>query len=373
MAEHPKVFISYSHDSAEHRRWVSELGTKLRHNGIDAILDQWDLGLGDDKTLFMEHGIRDSDRVLVICTDSYVEKANAGEGGVGYEVRIVSAQLVENLGINKFIPIIRQASGKKKAPTCLEGRVYIDFGDESQFDEKFNELLNELYGASVKEKPPLGEKASFAKQEELPSEETEAQLPEIPEQDDSDLFLTIPATATEATPATTVIMCNHRGIPVHEVELLALFSNKTWKHVTTDENGKAQIHLHSTHLPITVFAAASGYAAHLVHDWVPAQGALTIEMQSLPNGGAVIFPEANGCLPGLSGRLNPIRDTLDRTYLYASNIAINGSQQHPVHLIPGEDLRLTDADGRELVVRIIAIIGGSALVEYRPYLKGEGK
>ena len=47
MAEHPKVFISYSHDSPEHRRWVSELGAKLRDNGVDAILDQWDLGPGD--------------------------------------------------------------------------------------------------------------------------------------------------------------------------------------------------------------------------------------------------------------------------------------------------------------------------------------
>ena len=74
MAEHPKVFISYSHDSPEHRRWVSELGAKLRHSGVDAILDQWDLGPGDDVTQFMERGILDSDRVLVICTDQYVRK-----------------------------------------------------------------------------------------------------------------------------------------------------------------------------------------------------------------------------------------------------------------------------------------------------------
>ena len=93
MAEHPKVFISYSHDSAAHKRWVLDLGTKLRHNGVDAILDQWDLGLGGDLALFIEHGIRDSDRVLVICTDQYIRKANAGEGGVGYERLIVTAQL----------------------------------------------------------------------------------------------------------------------------------------------------------------------------------------------------------------------------------------------------------------------------------------
>ena len=88
-------------------------------------------------------------------------------------------------------------------------------------------------------------------------------------------------------------------------------------------------------------------------------------MQSLPDGGSVIFPEATGNIPGLSGRLNPIRDTQDRTYLYASNIAINEGQQQPVTFIPGEDLRLTDADGRELMVRIVAIIGRSALLEYR--------
>ena len=206
--------------------------------------------------------------------------------------------------------------------------------------------------------------------------ETEALSGKSPEYrliDDSDLFLTIPAAATDATPATTVIMCHHCGIPVPRVELLTLFPNNTWKHATTDENGEAQVDLHSTHLPMTVFAASSEYAAHLEHDWVPAQGALAIEMQSLPNGGAVIFPEGTGYLPGLSGRLNPIRDTLDRTYLYASNIAINEGKQQPVHFMPGEDLHLTDANGEERVVCIVEIVGRSALVEYRPYSKGERK
>ena len=206
--------------------------------------------------------------------------------------------------------------------------------------------------------------------------ETEALSGKIPEYqliDDSDLVLTIPAAPTEATPATTLIICRHRGIPVPGVELLVLFPNNTWKHATTDENGEAQVNLHSTHFPMTVFAAATGYAAHLERDWVPAEGGLEIEMQSLPNSGAVIFPKATGHLPGLSGRLNPKRDSHDRAYLYASNIAINGGQQQPVHLMPGEDLRLTDANGRELVVRIVTIIGRAVLVEYRPYLKGDGK
>ena len=206
--------------------------------------------------------------------------------------------------------------------------------------------------------------------------ETEALSGKVPEYqliDDSDLVLTIPAAPTDAIPASTTIKCHHRSLAVPGVELLVLFPNKTWKQTTTDKNGVAQVSLHATHFPMTVFAAATGYTAHIEHEWVPAQGALVIEMQSLPDGGAVIFPEAKGHLPGLSGRLNPKRDNHDRTYLYASNIAINEGKQQPVHFIPGEDLRLTDADGRELMVCIVEIIGRSALVEYQPYLKGDGK
>lgn len=206
--------------------------------------------------------------------------------------------------------------------------------------------------------------------------ETEALSGKVPQYrliDDSDLVLTIPAAPTEVTPATTLIMCRHRGVPVPGVELLVLFPNKTWKQTTTNENGEAQVNLHSTHFPMTVFAAATGYTAHLEHEWVPAQGTLAIEMQSLPDGGAVIFPEANGYLPGLSGCLNPKRDNHDRICLYASNIAINEGKQQPVHCMPGEDLHLTDADGRELTVRIVEIVGRAALVEYRPYSKGNNK
>ena len=116
---------------------------------------------------------------------------------------------------------------------------------------------------------------------------------------------------------------------------------------------------------MTVFAAAAGHAARLERDWTPSQGALTLELRNLADGGGVIFPEAVGNLPILRGRLNPKRDSNDRTYLFASNIAINQGQPQPVHFALGEELRLTDADGREALVRILDVVGRSALIEYR--------
>ena len=183
---------------------------------------------------------------------------------------------------------------------------------------------------------------------------------------DSELRVTIPAASLEPSPARAVITVRSGGRPLPGVDLLILFPNKTWKSATSDEDGEAAVDLHTTHHPMRVFAAAPGHAAYLEPEWVPSQGALALELAALPDGGSVIFPEATGHVPGLEGRLNPILDTSDRTYLYASNIAISEGQQQPVHFVLGEELRLTDAEGREMLIRIPAIVGRSALVEYRP-------
>lgn len=156
MADAPRIFVSYSHDSREHRKWVLELSTKLVGNGIDVTLDQWDLRLGDDVARFMEVGVRESDRVLIICTPQYVTKANEGTGGVGYERLIVTAHLVRDLGSTKFIPIVRYASDEAKVPEFLGNRYYVDFSDDDQFNAKLDELLHELHQVPVLEKPPLG-------------------------------------------------------------------------------------------------------------------------------------------------------------------------------------------------------------------------
>ena len=159
--------------------------------------------------------------------------------------------------------------------------------------------------------------------------------------------------------------------PIVGASVLALFPNKTWKHATTNENGETILDLHSVHLPMNIFTAAEGFAAHLKHDWTPAEQALHIELRALPGGGSVIFPEATGTLPGLTGRLNPIRDTYGRTYLYAGNIAIDNGRQQPADFVLGEDLRLTDADGKQMLIRIVDIVGQAALVEYRAYSEGK--
>ena len=171
------------------------------------------------------------------------------------------------------------------------------------------------------------------------------------------------ASLADCCPVVTVLA---GGRPVSGADVLALFPNETWKRAVTGNHGEAVLDLHSVHVPMTVFVAAEGFSAHLERGWTPAERTLHVELNALPGGGAVIFSEGAGALPGLVGRLNPIRDTLGRTYTYTDNIAVNDSRREPHSFVPGDNLRLTDADGTERLVRILDVVGRSALVEYRP-------
>ena len=54
--------------------------------------------------------------------------------------------------------------------------------------------------------------------------------------------------------------------------MLAL-PNKTWQQASTHESGEATLDLYTTHLPMTVYAAAPGYAAGVHREWQPDNGA----------------------------------------------------------------------------------------------------
>ena len=197
--------------------------------------------------------------------------------------------------------------------------------------------------------------------------ETSGAAPEYAVVDDASLLLRNPAATLALVPAAATVTVHAEGTPLAGVEVLVLFPNKTRQRATTDASGEASVALYTTHLPMTVYAATPGYTAGLHREWRPDRGGLLLEVRPLPGGGAAIFPRATGNLPGLRGRLNPVRDALDRTYLYADNIAVEEGRQQPVPFRRGKAIRLTDAHGAELSATIVDIVGRSALLEYRPW------
>ena len=189
-------------------------------------------------------------------------------------------------------------------------------------------------------------------------------LPKYKLVNESSLILTIPAAKLELTPAVSTVTVHSDGEPLSQVQVLVLFPNKTWQQASTDELGEANFDLYTTDLPMTVYAATKGYSAGIAREWNPQSGGLLLELKPLRSGGAVIFPQSTGHIPGLQGRLNPILDTSDRTYMYADNIAIDEGKQQPVSFRLGNALKLTDAYGMEMNVTVIDIMGNSSLLEY---------
>lgn len=152
----PQVFFSYSHDHDAHRNWVLRLATRLRSNGIDVILDRWNLKLGYDLPFFMEQGLSKSNRIICICSESYNNKANEGEGGVGYEKHILTAKLIKDVNTAWIIPLIRNNNSGEKLPTFLGAKYYINFDTEEEYEEKYEELLRELLDEPILPIPPIG-------------------------------------------------------------------------------------------------------------------------------------------------------------------------------------------------------------------------
>ena len=140
----PKAFIVYSWEDDNHKKWVADLATRLRHNGVETILDQWHAVPGDQLPDFMEKEIRNNDYVLIICTPKYRSKCDKREGGAGYEGDIMTAEVFTTKNHRKFIPILAKGNWNESAPSWLIGKFYIDLSTPGQDERDYPRLLSTL-------------------------------------------------------------------------------------------------------------------------------------------------------------------------------------------------------------------------------------
>lgn len=153
--EHPKIFVSYSQDNKNLKNWALKLSTDLRTHGVDVILDQWDLRLGQDLRFFMEQGLSSSQKILCICSSNYTKKVNEGVNGAGFEGMIMTRSLLENCNQDYIIPIIRD-NPNGKIPRVFGSKYYIDFSNDANYYDKYRQLLENIYEQDKSRKPRLG-------------------------------------------------------------------------------------------------------------------------------------------------------------------------------------------------------------------------
>lgn len=152
---HPKVFVSYSHDSQEHLDRVLRLSNKLRSDGIDAILDQYEESPAEGWPRWMDRGIETADFVLVVCTEIYSKRVSGSEvegvgNGIKWEGGLIYQHLYNAGGKNaKFIPVVFEKDSQQHIPLPLQGATFYDA------DAEYEKLYSRLRGLG-KTKPELG-------------------------------------------------------------------------------------------------------------------------------------------------------------------------------------------------------------------------
>ena len=116
--EYPKLFISYSQTDDRHKDWVVGLAERLLDDGVEVIMDRWDLKYGHEMFVFMEQMVTDPtvDKVLIVCDSLYKKKADGRIGGVGNEVELMVNCIANDTTQEKFFAL---ASEKNEDGNCL--------------------------------------------------------------------------------------------------------------------------------------------------------------------------------------------------------------------------------------------------------------
>jgi|SRR6266446_303830 hypothetical protein len=165
MTHPPKAFISYSWSSQAHQKWVLDLATQLRENGVDVTIDKWDLKEGHDAIKFMEQMVTDPEikKVIIVLDRTYAEKADGRKGGVGTETQIISPEIYAKADQDKFVGVVSETDqdGKPFTPTFYKSRIYIDLSQSDIYAANFDQLLRWIYDKPAHPKPPLGKRPEF--------------------------------------------------------------------------------------------------------------------------------------------------------------------------------------------------------------------
>ncbi len=168
----PKVFISYSWSSPSHRDQVREFADRLLNDGVEVIIDQYDLVEGQDKYHFMEQMATDPSvtHVLVFLDRAYAEKADTRKAGVGTESQIMSKEVYDKVGQTKFIPVFCESDpdGDYYVPQFFKTRIGFDFTSAERVNESWEKLIRFLFGKPALVKPAVGKPPGYLDEKALP-------------------------------------------------------------------------------------------------------------------------------------------------------------------------------------------------------------
>lgn len=162
---------------------------------------------------------------------------------------------------------------------------------------------------------------------------------------------------------TRIVAVDMAGRPIPNAQVALVAPNGTYLKAMTNEDGLAVLRLPDRH-PGTLYVAAPGHRAYLQLDFTP-QDEARVVLDVLPQGGATLIEQSEAQVPGLSGRLTPLEDQLDRHYIYGDNISFDDSYAQPHPFEEGRDFVAEDAYRQRFRIIIVQMVGRTGLLQYQ--------
>ena len=169
----PKVFLSYSHDSPEHMDRVLAICDRLRADGVDAWIDQYETAPVEGWPRWCTRRVAEADFVLVVCTELYERRFRGAEApgaglGARWEGYVVTQELYDAGALNaKYIPVLWPPAGAEQVPLVLRGSTRYDLSVGGRYEDLYRHLSSQpktpapLLGARVP-MPPRERKIRFS-------------------------------------------------------------------------------------------------------------------------------------------------------------------------------------------------------------------
>jgi len=163
MADAPRVFLSYSHDSDEHADRVLALADALCDRGIDVILDRYvHPAPAEGWPRWMDQNLDEAKFVLMVCTETYRRRVKGlEEPGKGLRVRWEGSLINNRIYHDKpsgsrFIPILLPGSEPAHIPNPVQGHAYYQIATFDLTDPGFEALYRHLTDQPATPRPDLG-------------------------------------------------------------------------------------------------------------------------------------------------------------------------------------------------------------------------
>jgi 7-cyano-7-deazaguanine synthase in queuosine biosynthesis len=154
-----RIFISYSHDSAPHKKAVLDLASRLRADGLECTIDQHVNGSPQRGwPRWMSAQVEQATHVLVFCSSIYKRRFEGKEErGVGagsdWEGLAIIQELYEAKSLNdKFIPVLFARATKEHIPLPLRPYTYY------KLFEGYDDLYRQLTAQPKVVPTPIGKR-----------------------------------------------------------------------------------------------------------------------------------------------------------------------------------------------------------------------